>query len=268
MTREQMFTFGHRPETMFKLSLGASADGKLTAVKHEAVAETSQFEDYCEIVVNWSGEAYQCDNVTLDYKVAPIDVYTPLDMRAPGAVWGMYALECAIDELAAKVGMDPLEFRRKNYAPLDQNTGKEFSSKELRACYDQGAERFGWAKRSKTTGSMRKGRKLIGWGMATGIWDALSGPSGRKGNLQRRRQAGGQQRNSRHWYGHVHDHDADRCRRHGTAGGKRDLQAWRLLPANVTDRRWLLDRRDSWPRGENGLRRHRRGAAQTRRQNG
>ena len=180
MTREQMFTFGHRPETIFKLSLGASADGKLMAVKHEAVAETSQFEDYCEIVVNWSGEAYQCDNVTLDYKVAPLDVYTPLDMRAPGAVWGIYALECAIDELAVKVGMDPLEFRQKNYAPLDQNTGKEFSSKELRACYQQGAERFGWAGRKIATGSMRKGRKLIGWGMATGIWDALSGQAAAK----------------------------------------------------------------------------------------
>lgn len=172
LTRQQMFTFGHRPNTVQKLALGAAPDGTLEAIIHEALAETSQFEDFTEIVVNWSGMLYQCDNVKLDYKVAKLDLYTPMDMRAPGAVVGVYALECAMDELAYKLGVDPLELRLKNYAERDQNEDKPFSSKELRECYRQGAEKFGWAKRNPEPRSMRSGDNLIGWGMATGIWDA------------------------------------------------------------------------------------------------
>jgi xanthine dehydrogenase YagR molybdenum-binding subunit len=93
-------------------------------------------------------------------------------MRAPGATWGVYALECAMDELAARLGMDPLELRLKNYAETDQNEGTPFSSKELRACYRQGAERFGWARRNPEPRSMRDGSVLIGWGMATGVWES------------------------------------------------------------------------------------------------
>ncbi|HTG01301.1 MAG TPA: xanthine dehydrogenase family protein molybdopterin-binding subunit, partial [Nitrospirota bacterium] len=94
-------------------------------------------------------------------------------MRAPGAVWGLYALECAMDELAFKSGIDPLQLRLKNYAEKDQVEDKLFSSKELRACYTLGAERFGWAQRSPQPRSMRDGNMLVGWGMASGIWDAF-----------------------------------------------------------------------------------------------
>ncbi|WNG21330.1 xanthine dehydrogenase family protein molybdopterin-binding subunit [Cystobacter fuscus] len=173
LTRQQMFTFGHRPETHQHVALGAAPDGTLLSVIHETLSETSRFEDYCEVVVNWSGLLYQCDNVRLDYKVAPVDQYTPIDMRAPGAVLGVYALECAMDELAYKAGVDPLELRFKNYAERDQNQDKPFSSKELKACYYQGAERFGWGKRSPAPRSMREGKQLIGWGVATGIWEAM-----------------------------------------------------------------------------------------------
>ncbi|OJH41347.1 xanthine dehydrogenase family protein molybdopterin-binding subunit [Cystobacter ferrugineus] len=173
LTRQQMFTFGHRPETRQHVALGAAPDGTLLSVIHEALSETSRFEDYCEVVVNWSGLLYQCENVRLDYKVAPLDQYTPIDMRAPGAVLGVYALECAMDELAYKAGVDPLELRFKNYAERDQNQDKPFSSKELKACYYQGAERFGWARRSAAPRSMREGKQLIGWGVATGIWEAM-----------------------------------------------------------------------------------------------
>ena len=172
LTRQQMFTFGHRPETLQRLTLGANADGTLTALTHEAFAETSHFEEYSENVVSWSGLLYKCDNVKFDHKVAQLDVYTPIDMRAPGAAWGVYALECAMDELAYKLGTDPLALRLKNYAEKDQNEDKPFSSKELRECYRQGAEKFGWAKRTPAPRSMRKGNKLIGWGMATGAWEA------------------------------------------------------------------------------------------------
>ncbi|MDR3618632.1 MAG: xanthine dehydrogenase family protein molybdopterin-binding subunit [Paludisphaera borealis] len=172
LTRQQMFSFGHRPTTRQRMALGASADGALEAVVHEAVAETSRFEDYSEEVVNWSGLLYRCDNVRLDHKVVQLDLCTPIDMRAPGAVWGLFALESAMDELAVKLGMDPIELRLKNYVEKDMNEDKPFSSKELRECYRQGAERFGWTSRDPRPGSMRRGSTRIGWGMAGGCWES------------------------------------------------------------------------------------------------
>lgn len=172
LTRDQMFTFTHRPDTIQTLGIGADKDGKLQAIRHDAVAETSTFEDYQEVVVNWSGLLYDCDNTKLTYELAKLNTYTPGDMRAPGATLGVYALEAAMDELAYATGVDPIELRLKNYAEKDRNDDKPFSSKELRACYRQGAERFGWSKRTPEPRSMREGRELIGWGMATGVWEA------------------------------------------------------------------------------------------------
>ncbi|RRB07380.1 xanthine dehydrogenase family protein molybdopterin-binding subunit [Larkinella rosea] len=177
LTRQQMFTFGHRPATVQHISLGALNDGTLTAIRHDAIAETSQFEDYTEIVVNWSGMLYPAPNTKLSYKLVPLDVYTPLDMRAPGGVTGVPALECAIDELAHQAGIDPVELRLKNYTDRDMNSDLPYSSKELRECFRQGAERFGWSNRNPTPRSTRRGHTLIGWGMATGIWDATQGPA-------------------------------------------------------------------------------------------
>jgi xanthine dehydrogenase YagR molybdenum-binding subunit len=173
LTRQQMFTFGHRPETWQRVKLAAERDGTLKAVVHEAVAETSRIEDYVEVVVNWSGQLYQCDNVRLDYKLVALDQYSPMDMRAPGAAHGVHALEVAMDELSYALGMDPLALRLKNYAERDAARNLPYSSKELRACYAQGAERFGWASRPAAPRSMKAGNELIGWGMATGTWDAL-----------------------------------------------------------------------------------------------
>src|SRR4030095_4706844 len=178
-----MFTFGHRPTTWQRVRLGASLDGTLAALSHEAIAATSRFEDFTEAIVNWSGLLYRCDNASFSHKVTQLDVYTPMDMRAPGATWGVYALECAMDELAAKLRVDPLELRLKNYAENDQNEGLPFSSKELRACYRQGAERFGWSRRSPAPRSMREGNALIGWGMATGVWEAMQESASAKASL-------------------------------------------------------------------------------------
>ncbi|MDB4975691.1 MAG: Periplasmic aromatic aldehyde oxidoreductase, molybdenum binding subunit YagR, partial [Myxococcaceae bacterium] len=172
LSRQQMFSFGHRPETVSRVALGATADGTLQAIIHETVAETSSFEDYSENVVGWSGQLYQCENVRLAYKVAALDTFTPLDMRAPGAVLGIYALESAMDELAYATGRDPLALRLANYAERDQAKDLPFSSKALRACYREGAERFGWSRRRPEPRSMREGHELVGWGMATGMWDA------------------------------------------------------------------------------------------------
>ncbi len=183
LTRRQMFSFGHRPETLQSLALGATADGKLTSIIHEAVAETSRFEDYTEVVVNWSGMLYQCENVRLEHKVAQVDVFTPLDMRAPGGAYGVYALESAMDELAHALRIDPLELRRINYAERDQLHDKPFSSKELLACYREGSARFGWEKRGPMPRSMRDGDLLVGWGMASGVWDAIQAPARAKALL-------------------------------------------------------------------------------------
>ncbi|UAW96845.1 xanthine dehydrogenase family protein molybdopterin-binding subunit [Halopseudomonas nanhaiensis] len=184
LKRQQMFTFGYRPRTVQRLSLGAAADGTLQALTHQAIGQTSRFEDFTEHEVEWSGMLYQCPNVSLDYRLVPLDVYTPLDMRAPGAAIGVFALECAMDEMAYAVGMDPLAFRLKNYAERNQNEDKPFSSKALRECYEQGAERFGWYSRSQEPRSMRDGDKLIGWGMCTGVWEAMQMPASAKARLE------------------------------------------------------------------------------------
>jgi xanthine dehydrogenase YagR molybdenum-binding subunit len=173
LTRQQMFTFGHRPETQQRVRLAAEADGTLSAIIHEAVAETSRIEDYVEVVVNWSGELYACEHIRLGYKLVDLDHASPMDMRAPGAAHGVHALEVAMDELSYALGMDPLALRLKNYAEIDPTHGLPYSTKELRACYLQGAERFGWERRPPQPGTMREGRELIGWGMATGMWDAM-----------------------------------------------------------------------------------------------
>lgn len=171
MTRAQMFSFGYRPEVIHTMQLGCSKDGTLQALSHKAVGETSTYEDFNETIVDWSGLLYKCDNVNLEYELAQVQSYTPLDMRAPGGVSGVYALECAMDELAHEAGIDPLEFRRKNYVDYDQNEDKPFTSKELMACYDRCEELFGWKHRKAAAKS--KHHLLTGYGMATGSWEAL-----------------------------------------------------------------------------------------------
>jgi xanthine dehydrogenase YagR molybdenum-binding subunit len=173
LTRAQMFSIGYRPETIQSFAVSASSDGNIQSIAHDAVANTSSFEDYQENVVNWSGLLYHCDNVSFSYRLAQLDRFTPCDMRAPGATLGVFGLETALDELAHAAGIDPLELRLRNYAEQDQQEGKPFTSKELRACYTQAAARFGWSERSPQPRSMREGRELVGWGMASGVWEAL-----------------------------------------------------------------------------------------------
>ncbi|MBD2749224.1 xanthine dehydrogenase family protein molybdopterin-binding subunit [Microvirga sp. BT688] len=173
LTRDQMFTFGYRPQAIQTISLGANPDGTLQSIMHDAVQTTSSFEDYQEVIVNWSNLLYHCDNVKLTYSLAQVDTYTPSDMRAPGAATGVTAIETAMDELAYAAGIDPVELRLRNYTEVDEANKRDFTSKELRACYQLGAERFGWSKRNPQPRSMRERRELVGWGMATGVWEAF-----------------------------------------------------------------------------------------------
>ncbi|WP_165214300.1 xanthine dehydrogenase family protein molybdopterin-binding subunit [Affinirhizobium pseudoryzae] len=185
ISRQEMFYMRWRPATVQTVQMGADADGRLVSIKHHAIEATSTYEDYQETVVNWSGLAYKCDNVTLSYELAALTVATPGDMRAPGAATGFVALECAIDELAYNVGLDPLEMRVRNFVHVDQNEDLQFTSKALHACYREGGKRFGWDRRSPAPRSMREGQDLIGWGMATGIWEATLTNAAAKARLEK-----------------------------------------------------------------------------------
>lgn len=177
LDRVQMFTFGHRPPTIQQTKFGADENGKVNALHHTAIGETSQIEDYTEMVTDWSNMLYPAENTLFEYKIAPLDVFTPIDMRAPGGSTGMHAIESTMDELSYQLKIDPLELRLINYSDRDAASDLPYSSKELRQCYLQGAEKFGWSNRKPEPGSMRKGNKLIGYGMATGIWDAMTVPA-------------------------------------------------------------------------------------------
>lgn len=172
MTRQQMFTHAHRPECTYSIKLGAEPTGKLSSMINDATTSTSRFESNMEDIVVWGMMNYDCPNASGEYTIAPRDTYTSADMRAPGAATGMTLFEMAIDEMAYAAKVDPLEFRLINYSDIDAMNGTPFTSKALREAYREGAERFGWDKRSAAPRSMKDGRELVGWGVATGMWDA------------------------------------------------------------------------------------------------
>jgi xanthine dehydrogenase YagR molybdenum-binding subunit len=184
-TRTQMFTgHGYRPYTIQNVALGAERSGKLSAIIHEAVHNTSSFEEFDDGTTGFPRQVYACPNLVAPLRIVPTDLNTPTWMRAPGAVSGMFALECAMDELAYALKIDPLELRLVNYAEVDPDSGKPFSSKALRECYRLGAEKFGWKDRTFEPRSMRDGRLLVGWGMATGVWGAFQMPASARVTLR------------------------------------------------------------------------------------
>jgi xanthine dehydrogenase YagR molybdenum-binding subunit len=176
LTRQQMYEVGYRPAMIQRIQLGAKQDGTLNAIVHDATTITSQYEEFHRNETTWSGLLYKSETASYAHKLARLDLPTSCDMRAPSAATGVYALEAAMDELAVALKIDPLELRLKCYSDRDQITGLPFSSKGLRECYSQGAAAFGWNKRTPEPRSMRDGSDLIGWGMATGIWEALQVP--------------------------------------------------------------------------------------------
>jgi xanthine dehydrogenase YagR molybdenum-binding subunit len=189
-TRTQMYSgHGYRPYTIQKVALGAERSGKLTAMTHEVVHNTSTFEDFSDNTTGFTRSVYACPNYHGPLSVTPTDLNTPTWMRAPGAVSGMFALESAMDELAYALKMDPVELRLVNYAETDPETGKPFSSKALRECYRVGAEKFGWKDRKFEPRSMRDGKLLVGWGMATGVWGAFQMPASAKITFRRNGRA-------------------------------------------------------------------------------
>ncbi|NUR11582.1 MAG: xanthine dehydrogenase family protein molybdopterin-binding subunit [Bradyrhizobium sp.] len=176
LTRRQMYGLGYRPMTIEHVALGARPDGTLEAVAHEAIAVTSRFEDFSRNDTGWGEQLYKSPNSRLSHKLVHLDLATPCDMRAPGAASGVCALECAMDELAVALKLDPIELRLKCYSDRDQSEDLPYTSKQLRECYARGAETFGWSRRNPAPRSMRDGKDLVGWGMATGVWEALQMP--------------------------------------------------------------------------------------------
>jgi xanthine dehydrogenase YagR molybdenum-binding subunit len=173
VTRQQMFTSnGYRARTLQKLKLAADKDGKLLAIQHDGLTQTSMPEvgEFAEAVGLASRMLYACQNIATSHRVVQVNQGLPTYMRAPGEASGMFALESAMDELAARLDMDPLRLRLANYADRDSTSGKPFSSKGLRQCYEEGAAAFGWRNRTPAPGSMRDGRVLIGLGMATATY--------------------------------------------------------------------------------------------------
>lgn len=168
LTRQQQFTsMGHREDQTQTLSVGATKEGKLLALVHEKTSTTSPWDNYAEANSKIINLLYDCPNFEASYQLARANVMTSTFARAPGEAPGSFAIECAMDDLAYQLGIDPIQIRLLNYAEKDPSTGQPWSSKGLKECYARGAELFGWSKRNPKAGATRDGKTLVGWGMAT-----------------------------------------------------------------------------------------------------
>jgi len=178
LDRNQMFgPVGARPVTEQRMALGATADGSLTASRHDVIAHTSMIEDWIEPSALVTRMMYQCANQETTHRLARMHLGTPTFMRAPGEASGSFVQESAMDELAYALQIDPLELRLRNYADADPGKQLPWSSKSLRQCYEIGAARFGWAQRPPQPRSMRQGDTLVGWGMATATYPTNRSPA-------------------------------------------------------------------------------------------
>ena len=170
-TRDQGFTIAtYRAETRHHIRLGAGHDGKLVGYSHEGWEVSSRPDPYVVAGVEDSAHLYAYGAVETKVNIVHADRNTPGFMRSPPVVPYIYALESAMDEMAVKLGIDPVEFRRINDTMTSPIDGKPYSSRSLMKCYDQAAEAFGWKRRDPRPGSMRDGEWLVGWGCATALY--------------------------------------------------------------------------------------------------
>ena len=178
MTRDQGFTVAtYRAETRHRLRLGADAEGKFTALSHEGWEVTSRPDPYLVGGTDTTARLYACPNVFTKVRLVHADRNTPGFMRSPPEVPYLFPLESAIDELAVKLGMDPIELRRRNDTMREPIKGLPYTSRSLMECFDQAAESFGWSRRSPTPASMREGEWLIGWGCASTCYPTALAPA-------------------------------------------------------------------------------------------
>ncbi|MEU5099175.1 xanthine dehydrogenase family protein molybdopterin-binding subunit [Streptomyces sp. NPDC020996] len=178
LTRRQMFTLvGHRSPTVQRIRLGADADGRLRALDHRSLSRTSTVYEFVEPSAGVARVMYDADAHHTENRVVRLDVPSPTWMRAPGEAPGSFALEAALDELAEKCGVDPIELRLRNEPDRGPVSGLPFAGRNLRACFEEGARRFGWAGRDPRPGRRRDGRWLLGTGTAAASFPAGAGPS-------------------------------------------------------------------------------------------
>ena len=173
LDRDQMFgPVGYRPCTVNKIKLAASSDGKLLAMQHDVVMTTSVMEDFTEHSASPTKSLYASPANSISEKLVDLNLGIGTFMRAPGESSGTAVLEIAMDELAEKLSMDPVQLRLANYAEVDPAHDRPWTGKHLRECYQQAAERFGWSKRNAKPGQTAEGSNLIGYGMATATYPA------------------------------------------------------------------------------------------------
>ena len=184
LTRRQLFTaIGFRSETRQRVALGSGLDGRLTAMIHEVTGQTSTYEEFAEPALAPASTTYACPDRRTRYSLVPMNISTPCPMRGPGWATGLIGQEMAMDELAEKLKLDPIELRLLNYAEKDPMKDLPWSSKALRECYRQGAERFGWHRRAPGPRAMRDGIELVGFGMATAIYHVSRYPTSASATL-------------------------------------------------------------------------------------
>jgi xanthine dehydrogenase YagR molybdenum-binding subunit len=174
LSRKMMFSnVGHRPRCEQQMKLGATADGKLVALRQDYLNHTSFIDDIDEGCGEATPYLYSVPNLEVTSALVQRNTGTPSPMRGPGAVPGLFAMESAMDELAIALKMDPIELRLRNEPVKDEGTGQQFSSRHLKECLETGAKKFGWEKRNPVVGSMRRDGKILGWGMAGASWGAF-----------------------------------------------------------------------------------------------
>lgn len=177
LTRQQMFSLvGYRSSTSQRIRLGANADGRLTALAHDAVVQSSKVKEFVEQAAVPSRMMYAAPNRTTSHRAVALDVPVPFWMRAPGEAPGMYAAEVAMDELAVACGIDPIELRVRNEPDVDPESGNPWSGRHLIDCLREGADRFGWVTRDATPGVRIEGEWLVGTGVAAATYPAMSMP--------------------------------------------------------------------------------------------
>ncbi len=177
-TRQQMFAFlGYRTPTIQRVRAGADELGRLTALEHTAYSQTSRAHEFAQRTAAISRSVYASPNIRTAHHLVALDVPTPCWMRAPGEAPGSFALECAIDELAAEAGIDPVALRIRNDTDIEPETGLVFTSRHLAECLRRGAELFGWDRRDPAPGTRRDGRWLVGSGVAASSYHARAVPS-------------------------------------------------------------------------------------------
>ncbi len=170
LTRQQMFALvGYRTPTLQRIRLGADVDGRITAVCHEAVEQTSRIKEFAEQTTVGTRSMYAGESRRTTHRLVPLDVAVPSWMRAPGEAPGMFGLESAMDELAEACGLDPIELRIRNEPATDPDSGRPWSGRHLVECLREGAERFGWSERG-LPGARREGDWLVGLGVASSTY--------------------------------------------------------------------------------------------------